>query len=61
MEMICPVCMRHMKEYVTKFRCRSCDFVYEKYFQKDLISIDKVLSMGIIYKCKPLKRKDLED
>lgn len=33
MEMKCPKCNNDMKEYIIFFKCRNCNFKYEKKFQ----------------------------
>lgn len=33
MEMKCPKCLCDMKEYITHFKCRICNFNYTKKFQ----------------------------
>ena len=32
-ELRCPACQSDMKEYVTQFKCRNCNYVYRKKFQ----------------------------
>lgn len=45
MEMKCPKCDNNMKEYITSFKCRGCDFRYIKKFQFKEIELEEVEDM----------------